>query len=243
MSRRFLVTGGAGYVGSHLVLALAERGEEVVVLDDLRQGHRAAVPAGIRVIEAGAGIRRARCAARGRPVGRGVPFRGAVAGRREHARAVPLSNREHDRHGVRLIEACVRHGVRRFVLSSTAALFGTPETIPIPEQARVDPGSPYGESKWMIERALLWADRIHGLRSACLPLFQRRRRRSGWEARRGPSPGDASHSAHDRRGARTPDRARGVRQRLRDAGRDLHPRLHSRLRSRRGASAGAAAAR
>ncbi|HET8995416.1 MAG TPA: UDP-glucose 4-epimerase GalE, partial [Acetobacteraceae bacterium] len=71
----------------------------------------------------------------------------------------------------RLIEACVRHGVRRFVLSSTAALFGTPDQVPIPETARIDPGSPYGESKWMIERALLWADRIHGLRSACLRYF------------------------------------------------------------------------
>jgi UDP-glucose 4-epimerase len=73
--------------------------------------------------------------------------------------------------GIRLIEACVRHDVRRFVLSSTAALFGTPEQVPIPETARIDPGSPYGESKWMIERALLWADRIHGLRSACLRYF------------------------------------------------------------------------
>jgi UDP-glucose 4-epimerase len=73
--------------------------------------------------------------------------------------------------GIRLIEACVRHKVPRFVLSSTAALFGLPDVVPIPEAARVDPGSPYGESKWMVERALHWADRIHGLRGACLRYF------------------------------------------------------------------------
>ena len=73
--------------------------------------------------------------------------------------------------GVRLIEACVRHRVPRFVLSSTAALFGLPERLPIDEDTRIDPGSPYGESKVMLERTLLWADRVHGLRSACLRYF------------------------------------------------------------------------
>ncbi len=57
------------------------------------------------------------------------------------------------------------------MLSSTAALFGAPDTIPITEEARIEPGSPYGESKWMLERALLWAERVHGLRSACLRYF------------------------------------------------------------------------
>ena len=57
------------------------------------------------------------------------------------------------------------------MLSSTAALFGNPQRIPIDEQERIEPGSPYGESKLMLERALFWADRIHGLRSACLRYF------------------------------------------------------------------------
>jgi UDP-glucose 4-epimerase len=61
--------------------------------------------------------------------------------------------------------------VPRFVLSSTAALFGAPDEIPITEDAPIDPGSPYGESKLMIERALVWAERIHGLRSAALRYF------------------------------------------------------------------------
>ena len=72
--------------------------------------------------------------------------------------------------GLRLIRACVAHGVPRLVLSSTAALFGRPATLPIAEDTPIEPGSPYGESKWALERALLWADRIHGLRSAACAI-------------------------------------------------------------------------
>ncbi len=73
--------------------------------------------------------------------------------------------------GIRLVEGCVRHRVPRFVLSSTANLFGGAGAEPIEECEPLEPGSPYGESKWMLERALLWADRIHGLHSACLRYF------------------------------------------------------------------------
>ncbi len=73
--------------------------------------------------------------------------------------------------GIRLIEACVRHGVSRFILSSTCAVYGTPATVPIPEDAPQNPESPYGEGKRFIERALYWADRIHGLRFAALRYF------------------------------------------------------------------------
>ncbi len=73
--------------------------------------------------------------------------------------------------GIRLIDACVRHGVDRFVLSSTAALFNLDSDAPIPEDAPIDPQSAYGDSKWMIERALRWAYQVHGLRHACLRYF------------------------------------------------------------------------
>jgi UDP-glucose 4-epimerase len=73
--------------------------------------------------------------------------------------------------GIRLIDSCVRHGVSRFVLSSTAALFNEPGNEPIPEDGRIDPQSAYGDSKLMIERALRWAGQVHGLRSACLRYF------------------------------------------------------------------------
>ncbi|MCA9711582.1 MAG: UDP-glucose 4-epimerase GalE, partial [Myxococcales bacterium] len=73
--------------------------------------------------------------------------------------------------GLNLIESMVAHDVKRFILSSTAALFGEPAKIPIGEDERIIPGSPYGESKHILERVLHWADRIHGMRYAALRYF------------------------------------------------------------------------
>ncbi len=171
MQGRFLVTGGAGYVGSHLVQLLVDRGAEVVVLDNLRQGHRAAVPPGVRLAE----INLADTAALDLILADG-PWNALF-----HFAALSLvgeSMREPMRYfidnaavGIRLIDGCIRHGVPRFVLSSTANLFGEPERVPIDETATLRPASPYGESKLMIEQALRWADQLHGLRSACLRYF------------------------------------------------------------------------
>lgn len=168
LSGRYLVTGGAGYVGSHCVALLVRTGAEVVVLDNLRQGHRAAVPAGVRLVEADVSD------------ADGVLADGKWDGVL-HFAALSLvgeSMRDPMRYmignagaGYRLIQACVRHGVPKFVLSSTANLFGHPDEVPIPEAARIAPGSPYGESKLAIERALHWAAEVHGLRYACLRYF------------------------------------------------------------------------
>jgi UDP-glucose 4-epimerase len=171
MSQRYLVTGGAGYVGSHLVLALAEHGHDVTVLDNLRQGHRAAVPDGVRLVEADLADAAAVDAVLADGPWQAVFHFAALSLVGESMRAPFRYLLENAGNGIRLIDACTRHGVRRFVLSSTANLFGAPETIPIAEDAAIDPGSPYGESKRMIERALVWADRVHGLRSACLRYF------------------------------------------------------------------------
>ena len=168
---RTLVTGGAGYVGSHTVLALIDARHEVVVFDNLRQGHRQAVPAGVALIEADLadGARLEAVLADG-PWD--AVFHFAALSLVGESMADPfLYFRENAVLGMRLVEACVRQGIPRFVLSSTAALFGAPQRIPIDESEAVDPGSPYGESKLMIERALHWAGRIHGLRSACLRYF------------------------------------------------------------------------
>ncbi|HTR17969.1 MAG TPA: UDP-glucose 4-epimerase GalE [Acetobacteraceae bacterium] len=171
MKRRFLVTGGAGYVGSHLVLALVDRGDEVVVLDNLRLGHRSAVPPEAHLVVADLADDAAVDAVLADGPWDAVFHFASLSLVGESMQAPYRYLLENAGNGIRLIEACVRHGVRRFVLSSTANLFGDPEVIPIPETARIDPSSPYGESKLMIERALLWADRIHGLRSARLRYF------------------------------------------------------------------------
>ncbi|HEY1933487.1 MAG TPA: UDP-glucose 4-epimerase GalE [Acetobacteraceae bacterium] len=171
MAQRFLVTGGAGYVGSHLVAALLDRGDDVVVLDSLRSGHSAAVLPGARLVEADLADAAAVDAVLADGKWDAVFHFASLSLVGESMRLPFRYLAENGINAIRLIDACVRHGVGRFVLSSTANLFGTPETMPIQETARIEPGSPYGESKWMIERALLWADRIHGLRSACLRYF------------------------------------------------------------------------
>ena len=168
---RYLVTGGAGFVGSHVVDALVARGDEVVIFDNLSTGHAAAVPEAVRLIEADLADAQAVDAALADGRWDGV-FHFAALSLVGDSMRDPLGYLQANvGNGLRLIDACARNGVDRFVLSSTAALFGMPETIPIDEAAPVNPGNPYGESKWMLERALRWAGEIHGLRAAVLRYF------------------------------------------------------------------------
>jgi UDP-glucose 4-epimerase len=169
--KRYLVTGGAGFVGSHVVLALLDRGHDVVVYDNLSQGHRAAVPAAVPLVEGDLADTRQL----GNVLADG-PWDGVL-----HFAALSLVGEsmkqpfryilENATNGIRLIEACVEHGIKRFVLSSTANLYGSAGDEPIREDTIIDPGSPYGQSKLMIEQALRWADACFNLRSACLRYF------------------------------------------------------------------------
>ena len=171
MARRFLVTGGAGYVGSHLVAALVERGETVVVLDNLRTGHRRAVPPDVQLVVADLADADTVDALLADGPWHAVFHFASLTQVGESMRLPFRYLIDNGANGMRLIEACVRHGVSRFVLSSTAALFGVPSSEPIPEDAPIDPQSPYGDGKWFLERTLHWASVVHGLRYATLRYF------------------------------------------------------------------------
>jgi UDP-glucose 4-epimerase len=168
---RYLVTGGAGYVGSHLVLALLDAGHAVTVYDNLRQGHRGAVPEAARLVEADIGNAQLLDMVLADGKWDAVFHFAALSLVGESMKLPFLYFIENAGGGMRLIEACVHHGVKKFILSSTAALFGNPRKVPIAENEALEPGSPYGESKLMIEQTLHWAGRIHGLRYACLRYF------------------------------------------------------------------------
>jgi UDP-glucose 4-epimerase len=169
--KRYLVTGGAGFVGSHVVLALLDRGQDVVVYDNLSQGHRPAVPDEASFVEGDlADARRVRDVLSDGPWD-GVLHFAALSLVGDSMRQPFRYMLENAMNGIRLIEACVQHGVKRFVLSSTANLYGNAGDQPIREETIIDPGSPYGESKLMIEQALRWADACCDLHSARLRYF------------------------------------------------------------------------
>jgi UDP-glucose 4-epimerase len=162
-----LVTGGAGYVGSHTVLELRRSGFEVVVLDDLSTGHREAVPDGVELRVASLADRAAVDALLGSRRFDAILHFAARSLVPESMRDPMLYLGDNVENAIGLIRAALRHGVDKFVLSSTANLFGEPERIPIDEAEPIVPGSPYGESKHLIERILRWT----GMRFAALRYF------------------------------------------------------------------------
>jgi len=168
---RVLVTGGAGYVGSVSVEALVAAGHEVVVLDDLSKGHRAAVAPEARLVEGSYGDASLLSALlRDTPVD-AVLHCAARSLVGESVANPALYYRENVAGGVVLLEALREAGVRRLVFSSTAAVYGTPATVPIREDAVHAPINPYGETKRTFEGALRWYAGAYGLRSVSLRYF------------------------------------------------------------------------
>ena len=168
---KVLVTGGAGYIGSVTSEVLLSRGYEVVVFDNLSQGHRAAVPSTATWVEGDLSSAEAIHSAISLHQPDAVMHFAArsLVGESMHEPFTYL--RDHVMNGLNLLDACVAGGVGRFILSSTANLFGSPNDAAIDEQAPIAPGSPYGESKWALERALYWLSQTKGLRFASLRYF------------------------------------------------------------------------
>ncbi len=163
-----MVTGGAGYIGSHTARMLLRRGYDVTVVDDLSRGYRHNVEIPVfhqmrvqqtdRLAEVLAGHDAV------------IHFAAFISvGESMHAPEMYFENNTAGSLSVAM--AMLRAGVKHLVFSSTAAVYGIPQTSPIPEDAAILPVNPYGESKVMVETMLRWFDSIHGLRSVCLRYF------------------------------------------------------------------------
>jgi UDP-glucose 4-epimerase len=168
---KVLVTGGAGYIGSVAVERLLTAGYEVVVLDNLSQGHRAAVHPEATFVQGDLRERMVIDRLFGDHEIAAVMHFASHTLVGESMQKPFLYLGDNVTCGTNLLQSMIEHDVRRFVLSSTANLFDTPENIPIAESETIRPGSPYGESKYMLERMLCWLEKTSGLKYAALRYF------------------------------------------------------------------------
>lgn len=169
--RNILVTGGAGYIGSHAVLALLEAGWTVTVYDNLCTGNRRYVPAGVPLVEADIRDTIALTQAmRDHDVAAVMHFAGSVIV--PESLVDPLKYYSNNAQGtLSVTQACVAAGVDMLVYSSTAAVYGMPERMPVDEAASTLPVTPYGWSKLMGEQIIRDAGRASGLRHVLLRYF------------------------------------------------------------------------
>ncbi|MER3429361.1 MAG: UDP-glucose 4-epimerase GalE [Pyrinomonas sp.] len=166
-----LVTGGAGYIGSATVELLCERGESVVVLDDLARGHRGAVPEGVAFYHGEVGdVELVRRVAREHGVEACIHF-AALAYVGESVEDPARYFRNNVAQGIALLDALMAEGVKLMVFSSTCATYGEPVRVPIPEDHPQQPANPYGWSKLMMEQIMRAYDQAYGLRFVALRYF------------------------------------------------------------------------
>ncbi len=173
---KILVTGGAGYIGGTVAGLLTEKGHQAVVFDNLSHGRRDLLPASAEFIEGELADRPAlerifKAAQGNRKPFDGVLHFAALIEAGESMERPEIYFRNNSASTLSLLEAMLACGPRRLVFSSTAAVYGEPESIPIQEDARLLPTNPYGQSKLLVEQMLAWFNRIHGLRYASLRYF------------------------------------------------------------------------
>jgi UDP-glucose 4-epimerase len=166
-----LVTGGAGYIGSHMVLALVEAGEDVVVIDNLSTGFSAFLPEGVPLFIGDAGDENlVEGVIASHEVDSIVHFAGSVVV--PDSMRDPLAYYRNNTMTTRsLLNAAVQSGIKRFIFSSTAAVYGNPDQMPVPEHAPTRPLSPYGSSKLMTEIMLHDVASAHDIDYVALRYF------------------------------------------------------------------------
>jgi UDP-glucose 4-epimerase len=164
------ITGGAGYIGSATAEALLIAGHSVTVYDSLVTGHRAAVPASARFIQADLGDLSALTSALASEKYEAVMHFAAFIEAGESMKDPGKFFKNNLANSMQLMEAATRAGVKRFVLSSTAAIFASNDA-PLDEDAAIDPANAYGFTKLAIEQALEWYRKVHGLHFAALRYF------------------------------------------------------------------------
>ncbi len=168
---KVLITGGAGYIGGTVTRLLLEAGNAVTVYDNLCHSKRSAVAAGAEFVEGDVGdgefLRRTLKSGRFD----GVMHFAALIEAGESMQRPEIYFRNNTASTLTLLESMLATGHDRLVFSSTAACYGEPESIPILEDAKLQPTNPYGESKLLVEEMLVWFNRIHNLRYASLRYF------------------------------------------------------------------------
>lgn len=168
---KILVVGGAGYIGSVCAEQLLDQGHEVAILDNLSEGHRAAVDPRADFIAGDLQDRQGTLSILSKQQPEAVMHFAASALVGESMQNPSNYFRNNVANGINLLDAMVETRVPRLVFSSTCAIFGLPERIPIDETLPTGPINPYGESKLLFEKILHWYDQVHGLKFVSLRYF------------------------------------------------------------------------
>ena len=169
-SPHILVVGGAGYIGSHMVKMLAAQGYRVTTLDNLSTGYRDAIVAG-EFIQADLADRPALDHLFAHQKIDAVMHFASFIQVGESVQEPAKYYANNVTNTLNLLDAMVTHEVQRFIFSSSAAVYGNPHTVPIPEDHSKEPINPYGRSKWIVEQILADYDHAYGLKSVCLRYF------------------------------------------------------------------------
>lgn len=167
---RILVTGGAGYIGSHMARMLVSRGMDVVVLDSLELGHKEAIPKEAVFVEGNTKDAQVLATCFAKPIDAVIHFAAYLFVEESVREPVKYFNNNVIA-PVALLNMMAQAGCKRIIFSSSAAVYGNPTTVPISETHAKNPESPYGLTKWCFEELLRVFDKSHGLRSISLRYF------------------------------------------------------------------------